>query len=73
MQFHVPLTSNAEYVDQFDKIAEAFLNHTVLEVRPSGSTPFQDDVEKYFRVAEIEFYLNDFQGHLDSFVHGDPL
>ncbi len=28
--------------------------------------------EQYFRVCEIEFYLN-CEGHKDTFTHGDPL
>ena len=73
IQFEVPFASKAEVIDLFEKIAEAYLNHTVIEVRPSGSAPFENDAEKYFRVAEIEFYLNDYQQHKDTFTHGDAM
>ena len=62
--------SKADYLDLFDKIAEAYLNHTVLEVRPTGS---QAQKNMYFRVSEIEFYLNDYRVHKDTFTHGDPM
>ena len=66
------MSSKADYLDLFDKIAEAYLNHTVLEVRPTGSSQ-ADQKSKYFRVAEIEFYLNDYRVHKDTFTHGDPM
>lgn len=28
---------------------------------------------KYFRVSEIEFYLNDYGEHKDTFTHGDAM
>lgn len=31
-----------------------------------------DGTEKYFRVCEIEFYLN-CEGHTDTFTHGDAM
>lgn len=45
----------------------------MLEVKPSGSS--LPSASKYFRVAEIEFYLNDYAeaGHKDTFTHGDPM
>ena len=53
----------------FSSMAAAYLNHTVLVVKPSGS----NTAPKYFRVAEIEFYLNDHRVHKDTFTHGDEL
>ena len=64
--------SVADYENLFAKIADAYLNHTVLRVRPSGSRS-TDVKPKYFRVGEIEFYLNDYQVHMDTFTHGDSM
>lgn len=63
------MASKSDYLELFEKIAKAVLNHTVLEVRPSGSSPFQNDVERHFRIAEIEFYWNDYGEHKDTFTH----
>ena len=71
LQYSVPMSSKAKYIELFDKIADAYLNHTVLEVRPSGSE--STVASKYFRVSEIEFYLNDYIDHKDTFTHGDPM
>ena len=65
------MASKTDYEELFAKIAEAYLNHTVLKVRPSGTDT--QEVAKYFRVAEIEFYLNDYSTHKDTFTHGDPM
>ena len=56
------MASRADYVKLFDKIADAYLNHTVVEVN-----------KKYYRVGEIEFYLNDYQVHKDTFTHGQGI
>ena len=68
LNFAVPLPSREAYEKLFASIADAYLNHTVLAVRQSSSAP-----TKYFRVAEIEFYLNEYQNHKDTFTHGDPI
>mmetsp|Transcript_40052 Transcript_40052/g.52457 ORF Transcript_40052/g.52457 Transcript_40052/m.52457 type:complete len:210 (-) Transcript_40052:646-1275(-) len=68
LNFQVPMGSVSDYEKLFADIAEAYLNHTVLEVRPCGSRN-----AKYFRVAEIEFYLNDYKVHKDTFTHGDSM
>ena len=51
----------AAYQHLFAKIADAFLNHTVLCVRLSGSS--STETAKFFRVAEIEVYFNDYGVH----------
>ena len=64
--------SVVDYENLFAKIADAYLNYTVLRVRPSGKKN-QDTKPNYFRVGEIEFYLNDYQVHKDTFTHGDTM
>ena len=65
LNFEVPMKDISDYEAVFSRIANSYLNHTVLAVRPSGST-----CTKYFRVCEIEFYLNDYKVHKDTFTHG---
>ena len=62
------MSDRAQAEELFANIADAYLNHTVLAVRPSGGT-----WTRYFRVAEIEFYLNDYHQHKDTFTHGDTM
>lgn len=68
LNFEVPKASISEYETMFGEIANAYLNHTVLEVRSSGSAS-----SSYFRVSEIEFYLNDYKVHKDTFTHGSSM
>ena len=72
LNYVAPLPSVESYRCLFASIAEAYLNHTVLAVRPSGSSS-SEAATKYFRVGEIEFYLNDYGVHKDTFTHGDTL
>lgn len=56
----------ADFKALFAEMSEQYLNHTLMYTRsPSGK-------EQYFRVCEIEFYLN-CPGHTDTFAHGDVL
>jgi len=48
------------------RISDAFLNQTVLALRGEKGTV-------YMRVSEIEFYLNDFASHEDTFTHADEM
>ena len=64
------MATKSDYEKLFAKIADAYLNHTVLRVRPSGADTCS---AKYFRVAEIEFYFNDYGVHKDTFTHGDTM
>jgi hypothetical protein len=55
----------------FTDIASLLLNQTVLVIK----TPMPDSEQKepkvlmsYFQVSEIEFYMNDFQNHMDTFT-----
>ena len=68
LDFEVPLANKEAYEKLFDEIADAYLNHTLLVLKHSGSTK-----KSYFRVAEIEFYFNDNQVHKDTFTHGDDM
>ena len=70
MNFEVPFDSRKSAREKFDEIADAFLNHTVLALRSSQAAG--DDskpVLKYYRICEIEFYLNDIHHHMDTYTH----
>ena len=50
----------------FSEISDAYLNRTLMRIRTKTG------VHKYYRVCEIEFYL-DHPEHNDTFTHGDTL
>ena len=51
------LLNQKSYQKVFQEISELLLNHTVL---------FID--QKRYKITEIEFYVNDFKYHLDTFA-----
>ena len=60
------MSNKSSYVDQFSKIANALLNHTLLVIKGGKGT-------NYYRIGEIEFYFNDYITHKDTFTHGDEM
>jgi len=49
----------------FGDIADKLMNKSLIVTRNAGT-------ETFFRVCEIEFYLNT-KDHQDTFTHGDPI
>ena len=55
------------YKNLFRNIADKLMNQSLIVTRSGGA-------ETFFRVCEVEFYLNTNVGdHQDTFTHGDKL
>ena len=71
LDFECPMKSIHAYQEHFAKIADALLNHTALVLRKAEEGGERE--RKFYRICEVEFYLNDNEVHKDTFTHGDPI
>jgi hypothetical protein len=70
LNFNVPFATRSAASSTFQRIANCLLNKTVLALRRAGD---KEGALVYFRICEVEFYLNDYCNHKDTFTHGDPM